>query len=75
VLKHADRPEIYANLPKDPKISGLVEAWKGWPKPFALAGIGLTALIGFMHYVTNGPNEVDDDDEEKGKHTLGQGER
>jgi formate dehydrogenase iron-sulfur subunit len=75
VLKHADRPEIYANLPKEPKISALVEAWKGWPKPFALAGIGLTALVGFMHYVTNGPNEVDDDDEEKGKHTLGQGGR
>ena len=73
VLKHVDRPEIYANLPKEPKISGLVEAWKGWPKPIALAGLGLMALMGFMHYVTTGPNETDDDDEEKGKRTLGQG--
>jgi len=74
VLKHADRPEIYANLPKDPKISGLVEAWKGWPKPVALAGIGLTALIGLVHYVRNGPNRVGEEDEEKGNRVLGQGE-
>ncbi|MGE0119483.1 MAG: formate dehydrogenase subunit beta [Dongiaceae bacterium] len=72
VLKHADRPEIYANLPKDPRISRLVEAWKGWPKTVGLAGIGLMALVGFMHYVTTGPNEVDEDDEEKGKRALGQ---
>jgi formate dehydrogenase iron-sulfur subunit len=70
VLKHADRPEIYSNLPKDPHISSLVEAWKGWPKPVALAGLGLTALFGFFHYVTNGPNEVDEDDEDKGRRTL-----
>lgn len=75
VLKHADRPEIYSNLPKDPKISGLVEAWKGWPKPVALAGIGLTALIGLFHYVRTGPNRVDEEDEEKGNRVLGQGER
>jgi formate dehydrogenase iron-sulfur subunit len=73
VLKHADRPEIYSNLPKDPKISGLVEAWKGWPKPVALAGIGLTALIGLFHYVRNGPNRVDEEDEEKGNRVLGEG--
>jgi formate dehydrogenase iron-sulfur subunit len=67
VLKHADRPEIYANLPKEPKISGLVEAWKGLGKPIALAGIGLAALLGLMHYVTAGPNEVEEEDEEKAK--------
>jgi formate dehydrogenase iron-sulfur subunit len=75
VLKHADRPEIYANLPRDPHISPLVEAWKGWPKPVALAGIGLMALFGFLHYVTAGPNEVDEEDEERGKRELGQGDR
>jgi formate dehydrogenase iron-sulfur subunit len=75
VLKHLDQPEIYANLPKDPHISPLVEAWKGWPKPIALAGIGLMALFGFLHYVTAGPNEVDEEDEERGKRELGQGDR
>ena len=74
VLKHADRPEIYSNLPKDPKISGLVEAWKGWPKPIALAGMGLMALAGFLHYVRNGPNRVDETDEEKGRQVLDKGQ-
>ena len=64
VLKHADRPEIYANLPKDPKISPLVDLWKGLAKPLALAGVGLAALVGFFHYVTHGPNEVQAEDEE-----------
>jgi formate dehydrogenase iron-sulfur subunit len=73
VLKHVNRPEIYSNLPKDPKISGLVEAWKGWPKTIGLAGIGLAALVGFLHYVTAGPNEVGEEDEEKGKRALGGG--
>ncbi len=64
VLKHVDRPEIYANLPKDPKISPLVDLWKGITKPLALAGVGLAALVGFFHYVTHGPNEVQEEDEE-----------
>ncbi|MBX3502611.1 MAG: formate dehydrogenase subunit beta [Alphaproteobacteria bacterium] len=64
VLKHADRPEIYAGLPKDPKISPLVDLWKGIAKPLALAGVGLAALVGFFHYVTHGPNEVQAEDEE-----------
>ncbi|MCW5745724.1 MAG: formate dehydrogenase subunit beta [Alphaproteobacteria bacterium] len=64
VLKHADKPEIYASLPKDPKISPLVELWKGVTKPILLAGVGLAALAGFFHYVTHGPNEVQRADEE-----------
>ncbi|MBV9834329.1 MAG: formate dehydrogenase subunit beta [Alphaproteobacteria bacterium] len=64
VLKHVDRPEIYAGLPKDPKISPLVDLWKGITKPLALAGVGLAALVGFFHYVTHGPNEVQEEDEE-----------
>jgi formate dehydrogenase iron-sulfur subunit len=65
VLQHADKPQIYANLPKDPKISPLVDLWKGMAKPLALIGIGLTAIFGFFHYVTIGPNEVDEDHEKK----------
>jgi len=70
VLQHADRPELYSGLPKDPKISPLVEAWKGAAKPIALIGLGLTALFGFFHYVTAGPNEVDETDEEQAKKTI-----
>ncbi|MBI1777054.1 MAG: formate dehydrogenase subunit beta [Proteobacteria bacterium] len=65
VLQHADKPELYAGLPKDPRISPLVELWKGVTKPLALVGLGLTALAGFFHYVTKGPNEVEEEDEAK----------
>ena len=69
-VQHADRPDLYAGLPKDPKISPLVEAWKGAAKPLALVGLGLTALFGFLHYVTGGPNEVEETDEEQAKKTI-----
>ena len=65
VLHHADQPELYAGLPKEPKISRLVELWKGGAKPLALAGIGLTAVLGFFHYITKGPNEVSEEDDAK----------
>jgi len=72
VLQHADRPELYADLPKEPKISPLVEAWKGAAKPVALIGLGLTALFGFLHYVSTGPNEVEETDEEQAKKAIDQ---
>ena len=72
VLQHADRPELYADLPKDPKISPLVEAWKGAAKPIALIGLGLTALFGFLHYASTGPNEVEETDEEQAKKAIDQ---
>ena len=40
VLHHADKPEIYADLPKDPKISPVVEVWKGVTKYAGLTAIG-----------------------------------
>ncbi len=65
VLQHADKPELYHGLPKDPHISPLVSLWKGVTKPLASFGLGLIALAGFFHYVTEGPKEVDEDEEEK----------
>jgi len=61
VLQHADQPEIYHGLPKDPQISLLVELWKGLLKPIMSMGLGLVALAGFLHYVTVGPKEVKED--------------
>ena len=61
VLQHADQPEIYHGLPKDPQISILVELWKGILKPVMSLGLGLIALGGFLHYVTVGPKEVKED--------------
>ena len=64
VLHHADKPEIYANLPNNPKISQLVEVWKGATKYAGLASIGAFAVLGFFHYVLNGPNRVSGEDED-----------
>jgi formate dehydrogenase iron-sulfur subunit len=61
VLQHADQPQIYHGLPKDPHISLLVELWKGVLKPIMSMGLGLVALAGFLHYVTVGPKEVKED--------------
>jgi formate dehydrogenase iron-sulfur subunit len=63
VLQHADQPELYHGLPKDPQISLLVELWKGVLKPIMSMGLGLAALTGFFHYVTVGPKETPPEDE------------
>jgi formate dehydrogenase iron-sulfur subunit len=71
VLHHADRPELYQGLPRDPRISGLVWLWKGLAKPLGLAALGLALLAGFLHYVTAGPNTVDDADEDAAERLVG----
>jgi formate dehydrogenase iron-sulfur subunit len=63
VLHHADQPELYNDLPKDPQISPMVRAWKGVTKPLAVAAMAFTALAGFFHYIRVGPDETDDHDE------------
>ena len=63
VLHHADKPSIYAGLPENPHISDIVGLWKGLIKPVALAGVAFTALAGFFHWITAGPNQVQPEDE------------
>ena len=63
VLHHADRPELYNDLPKDPKISPMVSVWKGAAKPLGLAAMALAAVAGFFHYIRIGRNEVTEEDE------------
>ncbi|MFT3688856.1 formate dehydrogenase subunit beta [Paenirhodobacter sp.] len=62
VLQHADDPERYAGLPKDPKISGIVEGWKDVLKP--VAAVAGTVAVGAMaaHFIGVGPNNTDDSD-------------
>ena len=67
VLHHADQPQIYANLPKDPQISPIVEIWKGMTKYAGLTAIGAFAAFGFLHHLISGPNRVSPEDEEKAK--------
>ncbi|KMQ93933.1 formate dehydrogenase subunit beta [Lasius niger] len=55
VLPHADKPEIYTGLPKDPSISPVVLGWKDWLKPLgAAAFIGTIAGV-FSHFAFVGP--------------------
>ena len=70
VLHHADKPSIYAGLPDNPRISPLVQFWKGAMKPLGLAAIAFTAIAGFVHYIVAGPNEVQPEDEERGRREL-----
>ncbi|MDE2599924.1 MAG: formate dehydrogenase subunit beta [Rhodocyclaceae bacterium] len=62
VLQHADKPQIYNNLPADPTISPMVSLWKGVTKPLAVAAMIGAALAGFFHYMKVGPIEDEDDD-------------
>ena len=64
VLQHGDKPQLYADLPKDPAISPMVAVWKGLAKPVALATMVGAALVGFFHHMKQGPLEVPEDDED-----------
>ena len=75
VLHHADKPEIYANLPKDPKISPIVEIWKGMFKYAGFVAIGGLAAFSFLQQVVSGANRVSREDEESAKRLTGHAER
>jgi formate dehydrogenase iron-sulfur subunit len=71
VLHHADKPEIYANLPKDPTISKVVEVWKGMFKYVGFIAIGGLAAVSVLHQVIAGANRVSPKDEENAKNLAG----
>ena len=71
VLHHADQPQIYANLPKDPRISPIVELWKGMTKYAGLAAMGAFAVIGLVHHVVTGANRVSPEDEANAEKLTG----
>ena len=43
VLHHADKPGIYSDRPENPRISPIVEGWKGVTKT---AGMGFECVLG-----------------------------
>jgi formate dehydrogenase iron-sulfur subunit len=67
VLHHADKPEAYNGLPKNPSIGVMVDLWKGAAKPLASLALGVGVLGAFLHYVTKGPNEVSEEIEKEFK--------
>ncbi|ACR70843.1 formate dehydrogenase subunit beta [Edwardsiella ictaluri] len=62
VLHHADRPELYHGLPKDPHIDTPITLWKDVLKPVAFAGFIATFIGLLYHYIAVGPNTEDADD-------------
>ena len=71
VLHHADQPQLYAGLPDNPRISPMVELWKGVGKYAGLAVIGLTAAAGVVHHLLQGANRVTEEDEESADKLAG----
>jgi formate dehydrogenase iron-sulfur subunit len=67
VLHHADQPQLYADLPKDPRISPIVQLWKGVTKYAGLTAIATFAAFGFLHHLVQGPNRVTREDEQNAK--------
>jgi formate dehydrogenase iron-sulfur subunit len=63
VLHHADRPELYAGLERDPQISPVVKALKGVTTFAGLAVMGLAVAAGVVHHLVTGANRVADADE------------
>ncbi|WP_088347118.1 MULTISPECIES: formate dehydrogenase subunit beta [Rhodomicrobium] len=67
VLQHADKPEIYADLPNNPVISPVVNLWKGAAKYAGLAAMAGMVAFGVLHRFVEGPNRVTPKDEEEAK--------
>jgi formate dehydrogenase iron-sulfur subunit len=72
VLHHNDKPHIYNDLPNDPHISPVVQAWKGVTKYAGMAVMGLTVAASFLHVAITGQNKVTKHDEEEAE-KLAQG--
>ncbi len=70
VLHHADRPQLYANLPKDPTISPIVEVWKGMTKVAGLATLGFAAAFAFVHATLARRNEVSRAEHREAEHLI-----
>lgn len=68
VLHHADQPELYHNLPKDPHISTAINFWKGILKPLSAAGFIATFVGLIFHYVSVGPNALKGGEEQEEHH-------
>jgi formate dehydrogenase iron-sulfur subunit len=67
VLHHADKPHIYSDLPDDPKISPVVQVWKGAAKSAGLAVMGFAAVAAALHGLFARADRVTAEDEDKGE--------
>src|SRR5512136_1035324 len=65
VLPHGDQPEAYG-LPKDPRVSPVVELWRsGFARSVGVVTMFSVLVAGILHYMRHGPLEVPE--EKKGQ--------
>ncbi len=71
VLHHADKPESIRDFLENPTPSASSSnSWKGLIKPIAIAGIAFAAVTAFVHWITVGPNDVEQNDEDEADRLL-----
>ena len=63
-VEHADRPEIYHGLPKDPHIPTGVSVWKRILRPVGVFAIFAAIAGSFAHYLSYGPKQPKEPSEE-----------
>ena len=56
---------------RNPRISPIVEMWKGVGKYAGMAIIGFTAVAGVVHHLLQGANRVSEEDEESADKLAG----
>jgi len=70
VLHHADQPQLYAGLPQNPRISQVVELWKGLTKYAGMAVVGFAAAFAFVHATVARRNDVSRAEDRKAEHLI-----
>ncbi|SES72754.1 formate dehydrogenase subunit beta [Paracoccus homiensis] len=63
VLHHADKPGIYSDLPENPRISPIVEGWKGVTKTAGMAAMGVAAAGALLMGLFSRGNKVEAEEE------------
>ncbi|MDX3808971.1 formate dehydrogenase subunit beta [Bosea thiooxidans] len=70
VLHHADQPQLYAGLPNNPRISQVVELWKGLTKYAGMAAVGFAAAFAFVHATIARRNDVSRAEDREAEHLI-----
>lgn len=61
-----EKPEVYDNLPVDPKIPLTIIVWKDILKPAGLIAAGGVVAGAFLHYITHGPKTPEEETTSEG---------
>lgn len=61
-----EKVEVYDNLPASPKIPQSIIVWKDILKPAGLLAAGGVVAGAFLHYITHGPKNPDEDNTSEG---------